>query len=83
MLGVLPLIPGVLFLGPRSVLDVKAPGIGVPGVASSWALRLRERYWLLALLAPGHCWLLDITGSWALRVRGHCWLLDIAGSWRC
>jgi hypothetical protein len=43
---------GLLFLGPRSVLGVGAPGIGVPGVAASWAL-----------LAPGiagswHYWLL-------------------------
>ena len=55
-----------MFLDPRSVLDIGAPGIRVPGVASSWALRVRERYWLLdiaglwALLAPG------IAGSWEL-----------------
>ena len=53
MLGVLLLVPGILFLDPRSVLDVGAPGIRVPGVVSSWALRLRGRYWLLGTVLIG------------------------------
>ena len=63
MLGVLLLVPGVLFLGPRSVLDIGAPSIGVPG------MRLRRRCWLLgiaaswALLVPRHCGFVGVAGS--------------------
>ena len=69
MLGVLLLVPGVLFLGPRSVLDVGAPGIGVPGVASSWAL-----------LAPRYCWFVGVAGSWHYWLLGALGALGILGN---
>ena len=60
MLGVLLLVPGVLFLGPRSV----------PGIAGSWALRVHGRCWLLDIAGSWALRGLGIAGSWVLGVAG-------------